>query len=190
MTMPTIVGQPYYRPLDDRLHLFAQAGIFMFMLSGQVFINSDTIDKTTDVAMSVFLIGALIAFLMVFFWNFGRGLMVLALKFSGGLVRACPNCYCVRLHQQRQHSKSVNSSSSSLPHLNSSSDSGKSQSSLLAQDTNSSGIHDVELHPVRKTVVSSTPLVIPLQSSTDDNTNTVSQGQQVVTDASNDTSTQ
>jgi hypothetical protein len=64
-----LVAQPYVRSGDDRLHLTAQAYLFLLLLSGHTMYNltpGASLDPTIDAMMSVLLVGLLVAFLMNF----------------------------------------------------------------------------------------------------------------------------
>jgi hypothetical protein len=59
-----LTANPYARKGDDRLHLLAQCMLFVMVLCGLVYRQTQTIDETMDIAMSVVLIGMAIGLVL------------------------------------------------------------------------------------------------------------------------------
>merc|ERR1711916_417277 len=70
--MVLLIYNPYSRKLDDRLHCFAQVEIFLLLFAGQIFFMNSDINATDDLALSVLLIGMVIAFFTFFLYQAGR----------------------------------------------------------------------------------------------------------------------
>jgi len=54
--MVILLGKPYIRKGDDRLHLFAQTELYLIVLCAYILTAYDSLDNTTDVLLSVLLI--------------------------------------------------------------------------------------------------------------------------------------
>jgi len=77
-----LMRKPYYRRSDDRLIQLGQIDLFLFMMSGRVFIDTDEqLDSTADVFMSIFLILMTCAFILVFVRHILTILLVLIRRF-------------------------------------------------------------------------------------------------------------
>jgi IPT/TIG domain/Tyrosine-protein kinase ephrin type A/B receptor-like len=61
-----LLWQPYYRKGDDRLALMAQVELFLLILAGYVYQNTDSPSDSDDALMSAFLIIVIVAFVLVF----------------------------------------------------------------------------------------------------------------------------
>jgi hypothetical protein len=61
-----LVGRPYLRKGDDRLHLFAQTELILLLMAGNVANTKQEVDSLMDTVMSVVLIAAVILFFLYF----------------------------------------------------------------------------------------------------------------------------